>query len=204
MQNEYIDKLIQQFVNSRGIKKIDVNSEMFKQEFIIWIDQMQKISKGYIELLEMLNIDFNNRNTAEIGKGKYDSIVLNNRSTIMITPYINEKVDNPVACYQFVVSDYRPAIIYDNRTRFINIENIITHNPYSRDNIYNWRKLHNSNSCNITIGIYGNKNDKDRLNKIKMLRDFSNELQSNFNIDGYDYKDNYYLALTTNNKKLKK
>lgn len=205
MQNEYIEKLIQQFISSRGIKHIDTSSKMFRQEFVIWIDQMQKISQGYLELLEKLNIDFNNRNMAEIGKGKYDSIILNNNSTIMITPYIDEKISNPVAHYQFIVSDSKPAVIYsDSKNRFINIENVMTQNPYGENDIFNWNQLHNSKTCNITIGVYGKNSDKDKKSKIKLLENFSKELYSNFNIDGYEYKNNYYYAITSNEKVLKK
>lgn len=204
-QNQYIEKLINQYVNSEAIKHIDMNSKMFKQEFVLWINQMQKISQGYLELLKDLNVEFDSQDMAEIGKGKYDSIVLNNNSTIMITPYIDEEISNPVAHYQFTVSDYRPAVIYnDSRNRFINIGNIMTQNPYSESDIFNWNQLHNSKTCNITIGVYGKVSDKNRKLKIKLLENFSKELDSNFNMDGYEYKNNYYYAVTSHKKVLKK
>ena len=56
----------------------------------------------------------------------------------------------------------------------------MTHNPYTEADIYNWEHLHNNDSCQVTIGIYGKNNDKDKNSKIKI--DSKNAVITNANI----------------------
>ncbi|MBE6160514.1 MAG: hypothetical protein E7157_05675 [Lactobacillales bacterium] len=204
-QNEYIQKLMQQFINSQGIKNIDVNSIEFKKEFVMWIDERKNISEGYIKLLEKLKVPYNTSEMVEIGKGKYDSIVLNNGSTIMLTPYLMEKGNNPLCLYRFTVEDMKPAVILNNgNIRNVPLKSIMTHNPYDESDICDWEKLFNHDSCNITIGIFGKHEDKDKKSKIKMLEDFKKELYLGSNMTGYESCGNYYYAITSHGKKIQK
>lgn len=203
-QDKYIKNLMQQFINSKGIKNIDINSRMFKQEFVMWIDEMNNLSEGYIQLLNLMGIPYDNSEMVEIGKGKYDSVVLNNGSTILLTPYITEKVNNPICNYEFTVSDKKPAVVKDGKSRILSIQNIMTHNPYTEADIYNWEQLHNNDSCQVTIGIYGKNNDKDKNSKIKLLEQFKKELYIGFNEDNYEANGNYYYSITSHGKTLKK
>lgn len=204
-QNEYIQKLMQQFISSQGIQNIDVNSIDFKKEFVMWIDERQKISDGYIKLLEKLKVPYNTSEMVEVGKGKYDSIVLNNGSTIMLTPYITQKINNPLCNYRFTVEDMKPSVILNNgNIKSIPLKSIMIHNPYDESDIYDWEKLFNHDSCNITIGIYGKCDDKDRKSKIKLLEDFRKELYLGSKMASYEANGNYYSAITSHGKTLQK
>lgn len=204
-QNEYIQKLMKQFINSQGIQNVDINSIEFKKEFVMWIDERQKLKEGYIKLLEKLKVPYDTSEMVEVGKGKYDSIVLNNGSTIMLTPYLMEKGNNPLCLYRFIVEDMKPAVILNNgNTRNVPLKNIMTHNPYDESDIYEWDKLFNHDSCNITIGVYGRTEDKDKKSKIKMLEDFKRELYLGSNMSGYESCGNYYYAVTSHGKKIQK
>lgn len=203
-ENEYIQKLIQQYINSQGIKNIDINSIKFKQEFVMWIDEMQKIKEGYIKLLEKNKIPYNSTEMVEIGKGKYDSIVLNNGSTIMLTPYLKEKGNNPLCLYRFTVKNNKPAVILNNgNIKNVPLKNIMIHNPYDESDICDFEKMFNNETCDITIGIYGKNEDKDKNQKIKLLENFKKELYLNFKQDGYESKGNYYYILTSHKKNYK-
>lgn len=200
MNKEYMKNLVMQYVNSTGTKNIDINSENFIQEFKSWLSLIIKLSDGYIELLKFLNVDYNSLTMAEVGKGKYDSIVLNNGSTIMITPYIKEKINNPLVSHQFVSLKGRPFIICKDKPKIIKIGNIMTQNPYSEASIHDFNLLHDMNECDITVGVYGENTDKDKEQKLKMLKNFSEKLVRESRMDGYEFNGNYFYAVTSSPK----
>ena len=77
MTREYIDNLLFQFLEATGTKKIDFNSEQFKNEFLDWLKSRQNMHFIYFELLDNMNLieSIDNPEAVEVGKGALDTIV---------------------------------------------------------------------------------------------------------------------------------
>lgn len=73
---KYLSLLIEQFKQANNIKNVDINSQAFISEFSEWIKLRQDVSKNYLALLEYMELSkFADCDTAEVGKGRYDTIV---------------------------------------------------------------------------------------------------------------------------------
>ena len=75
---KYFELLIEQFKEAKGItKEVDTKSTSFISEFSGWINYINSISSNYRELLEYMKLyNYVDSDTVEIGKGKFDSIVI--------------------------------------------------------------------------------------------------------------------------------
>ena len=184
---KYLSLLIDQFKQATGTKSVDVNSQSFISEFSEWIKSRQDISRNYLALLEYMDLSkFADYDTAEIGKGRYDTIVKPFNTTI-ITPHIagletlgNERVINS----EFVVMGDTPVLFGSNKNgKPIDTSSALTfmtQNPYTPVEIRNWEDLHNSGNYDIIVGVYGSINDKDVETKIRQLESLKSRLTDSF------------------------
>ena len=83
---KYLDKLLKQFMEARGIRHANVNSEEFVNEFCSWIKENKLVSWKFITLLDYMNGQTYDSFSVEIGKGMYDSLAECTSANI-ITPY---------------------------------------------------------------------------------------------------------------------
>jgi len=206
--NEYFKKMINQFKSSEGLKNIDINSERFLKEFYEWLDYRNKIREDYSLFFDYIINDGNNQKLIEVGKGKFDSILLN-RKAIMITPYIEElkNISKSKIIKGNLIVNKTPIIIDENNQKrdlsFYGIEEnirFITQNPYSEKDIDNWDQLQN----NITLGVYGSVYDKDINEKLKYLEYLESKLYSSYRKEHTIIGDTYCCAITSNDKKVLK
>lgn len=204
---EYLINLIEQYCDAIGVKNVDVNSKTFISELCDWVDSRVSIANEYTSLLKEMNINFNNKNCAEIGKGCFDSAVLNCNTTI-ITPYTNgfrEKCDNMVVTSSFYVDNGKPVFsAYKRGTLKVllldSIKTYMIQNPYSNLCISDWEFLVN-NGIDIVVGIYGSIYDKDISKKINQMQ----ELKSKLSYCTNDYSinnDSYCYVLTSKKSSL--
>ena len=148
---KYLSLLIEQFKQANNIKNVDINSQVFISEFSEWIKLRQDVSKNYLALLEYMELSkFADCDTAEVGKGRYDTIVKPFNTTI-ITPHIsgleilgNERIINA----ELVVMGETPVLFGANKNGkpISSSSNLtfMTQNPYTTIEIRNWEDLHNS------------------------------------------------------------
>lgn len=204
-ENDCIKLLINQFKDSKGYKKVDINSKRFKQEFDEWLKELRNIGYDYLRFLEDLEIEYAVSDTVEIGKCYLDSVVLDNGKTSIITPYANNiaKISsNPITMADFDV--YGDSEIATNGNKLIPIYGLMnrfmTQNPYSFNDLNNWDRLHNTNR-NITIGLYGKVKDKDKDKKIKCIKEIKEKLLDTKYNEKYTVIDDSYLYVlsSTNN-----
>ena len=74
----------------------------------------------------------------------------------------------------------------------------MTQNPYIRQNIINWERLHNSGNSRIILGMYGNTFDKDRVDKLNELRRFKNKLiEGTYKEEQAIYGDTYCYVIAS-------
>ena len=74
---KYLSLLIEQYKQATGIKNVDINSQSFMSEFSEWIKSRQNISNNYLDLLEYMELSqISDPDTAEVGKGQYDILIL--------------------------------------------------------------------------------------------------------------------------------
>lgn len=156
---KYLSLLIEQFKQANNIKNVDINSQAFISEFSEWIKLRQDVSKHYIALLEYMELSkFADCDTAEVGKGRYDTIVKPFNTTI-ITPHIswletlgNERIINA----ELVVMGETPVLFGTNKNGkpISSSSNLtfMTQNPYTPIEIRNWEDLHNSGENDIIVG----------------------------------------------------
>lgn len=185
---KYLSLLIKQFKQANNIKNVDINSQAFMSEFSEWIILRQKASKNYLALLEYMKLSkFADRDTAEIGKCKYDTIVKPFNTTI-ITPHVsgletleNERVINA----EFVVMGEKPVLFGANKNGkpISSSSNLtfMTQNPYTPVEIRNWEDLHNSGNYDIIVGVYGSIHDKDIESKLKQIKELEKKLNGSYN-----------------------
>lgn len=200
----YETYLIEQYKNARGMKGESVSFSDFKKDFYNWLREYKKNAKSYVALLNLLNINFDNSNTAEVNKGKYDSVVLPYNTTI-ISPYMNNSVlnngvNNVIIKKEFTIKRGMPC--YEEYEK--NIFRYMTHNPYSNcDNIelMNWKYMHEFTTYEIILGMFGNLNDHDREEKIAKLKSIKRYTTIPF-VEQYETTNNgYYYVLASSPKR---
>ena len=199
-EEEYFYKLTNQFKEATGLNKelsrIELEEEYencIKEEFENWIQERRRIAEIYLTQLDSAEVEYNHKMTAEIGKGLYDSAV-DKLDTTIITPY-TDGLTNPRTI------GARLVITPDDNSRLSTpipkINSIMTQNPYSDLEIKNWEKLFNEEILRVTLGIYGNINDKDRYTKIKQLKEFKKRLTVDYKEVRYTFDNSYGYAITS-------
>lgn len=200
MYDSSLRALIKQYKSAYGIYKFDIKRESDWREFEDWLRELKNRNEIYLSILKDNNIRIPNDFTAaEVFKSKSD-MVTGKYQTKIISNYIKSEDSDVFIKGDFKVFNGKPYVFKQDEngiTTFENLENIdtfITQNPYSPDYINGWEDLHN-NAYNIILGVYGNKHDKDKKDKIKMLSQLEEKLNAHV-IDEYTeaFGDYYYFV----------
>ena len=183
----YIQKLIIQFVNAKGIKNIDLNSEIFAQEFLEWLNELSNSGGMYLSLLEYMDFEINSPYYAEIGKGKEDTLFSRSKTTL-ITPYTDglyterggfiipgtiQLEDNQMVMNIGGNNDKEDSKVNDLSSLF---SGMMVHNPY--DGFGNWEYFLSNPEMRIACGVFGKTGDKDIESKRKILEDMKSRIES--------------------------
>ena len=181
----------------------DLNENMYN-----WLFIRHEIGKRYIEYLNNLGYDVKTQETAEIGKGLFDTIVRKYETTI-ISPYI-EKIDsNRVFTYSLNLSTSYPTLMkYGKNMRIEDLASVpkyintfLINNPYQRNDLFGLENLINKGEFNAIIGMYGQTGDNDKAKKLKILYQLSNKIRTHqFQLKYEKDKDYYYASLISNSK----
>lgn len=204
----YYKNLMKQFQESVGMneKISSVSLDDFMFSFSQWLIERERCGRNYCVFLEENGLITDETLTYEIGKGKEDTVT-KSLDTTLITPYPehlgvdSERIINKCFC---VFRD-KPTIVNFNLG---NIELLtvredekitcMTQNPYTKQNIINWERLHNSGNSRIILGMYGNTFDKDRIEKLNQLRRFRNRLiEGTYREEQAIYGDTYCYVIAS-------
>ena len=202
--SQYMNYLVEQYKSSRGIKEnIDINSQIFKLDFSIWLEERSLQTLQYANFICNMGVTPSIESSSiEIGKGHLDSIA-SDLNIPMITPYVDDASRLDALNAGFVVSNATPiAVTPSGKTyncgEFSFANRYITQNPYTPYKIKNFNQLHN-NGFNITVGVYGSQYDKDIDDKIRQIEELSKKLYGSECETNYDtYKDGYFYCVSSN------
>lgn len=208
---KYLNKLIEQFKTATGTKNVDVNSQAFIQEFSEWIKSRQIIGNEYGSFIEYMGVHpAIGDSSVEIGKGKYDSIVLGT-DIPMITPYSDgiKRTSAEIITADFGIYEGTPMIIRHNKggnqLEMVDtqaVRRFLTQNPYEQSCIRNWEQLHNAGD-NITVGIFGSIYDKDIEQKIKQIETLKSGLIDDSFKEEYATENDMYCYAISSTRKVK-
>lgn len=196
-RNVYLHYLINQFQESAGEKYNNPLKKENLKEFELWLKERQNIKENYKMLLDYMKIEYNHPITVEIGKGLYDTVTYNKKTTI-ITPYtygLNKNNHNKIikANIKIVTSSD-----IESHQKILPIDSVMTENPYTENHIHNWEYLLNSSKFTTTIGIYGKIYDKDYGKKIKILETLKEKIIDEYNEELIRVKDDYIYIISSN------
>ena len=212
----YFNYLYEQFRKAKGLEKIDLSSKQFLQEFSVWIKEMQKRGKIYLDFLNFLGINVDSYSVAEIGKGKSDSIV-QDLATTVITPYpegLNRKGFEycRLITAKFKIYGGIPALLTKdgNGNKVLDtlsptmFNTFMIQNPYTEKHIEYWDEMHNNSDKNIVVGVFGSLYDKDSVDKINALNKFKSNLVASYQEDYITDDDTYAFVVASKKDKYKK
>ena len=200
----YLEKLMKQFTKANGLNKIDMNSLEFLNEFKEWVTRQRVVSRDYKDLLNYMQIPL--AKIAEVGKGEFDSLALNN-NLLMITPYAEELAleNDKIINADFMVTVEKPLLIGPDKKEIIldrRINSFMTYNPYEEEDIINWELLVGQ-GYPITTGVYGKIYDQDKTTKIKLLKNLKNKILQEVQ-EEYVTLEDKYLYVISSTPKIKK
>ncbi|MBQ8891835.1 MAG: hypothetical protein IJ068_03110 [Bacilli bacterium] len=207
---KYNKLLTLQYCNALGIK-VDTTSQGFKNDLVRWVFERKQIGEKYVEFLNSLGLNITNKETAEIGKGTFDTLV-DSYNTTVITPYPYTNNVKRVLKYDFFPNIQGSGLIkYDSDGKIAEIvsvpkyiNQIITQNPYNELDLIGYEDLFNVNDISVIVGMYGHIHDNDKEMKLKMLKLIKDKIKNNqFNVE-YEYDRDSYFAAIYDNKTEKK
>lgn len=184
---EYVKKLIIQFANAKGITNVDLNSEMFVQEFLEWLNELSNSGGMYLSLLEYMDFEINSPYYAEVGKGKEDTLFSRSKTTL-ITPYtsglhserggfiIPGTVDLEDSQMVMNISGNNGEEVSKVKDLSSLFSGMMVHNPY--DGFGNWEQFLANPEMGIACGVFGKTSDKDIESKRKLLEDMKAKIES--------------------------
>lgn len=197
--SDEIYNLIGQFMAATNTKNVDINSTEFKKEFLNWLKMLNESRKFYLNVITYMSLNNEpNEYTAEIYKSKYDSVI-KNKEPLIITPFNTGLEDKRLITGTFNVSKYGTCYINNSTVSKYNIDinTYMTQNPYYEDYLNNWDKIHNNTYNKIIVGFYGKIYDKDKFEKMKILKTLSNKLDDNQAREFVTFEDNYYAVVAS-------
>ena len=192
--DKYILNLYQQYCDARKIVFNPKQIEKFTDDFCEWIVENEKLMVKYQEYLFSLDYMYG-KTISEVGKGKYDSFKL--IDSIIVSPYAETL---KIANSELFILGNCPLIKTKQGINVPKTDILFTHNPYAEMMIYNWFKIHNSQSYDISIGVYGSIYDGDFAQKIKMIEILSKQMESDHRVDYDTDKDNYFCTINSKRK----
>ena len=202
MRYKYFDLLKLQYYSAVG-KKI---KNYLKGDNIVEISdflfERQLLGEKYVRYLKYLGIDITMKETAEVGKGSYDTIT-NGFETTLISPYFEDLEDSRLLNYELLTLNVSPALFKFGEKRRIEeitripqyINTFMTQNPYKKNEILNWNRVY-QDGYDIIVGMYGLNSDKDKEKKLAILKKIRDTISTSLEINyERDYSD--YLAVLT-------
>jgi len=167
------------------LKEIHKESISDIQELVNYYAELKKYKAFYMSLLKTCGVDFNNEKTIEVGVGPIDSVLKDYYATI-VTPYYGLFKRGQGKTYEgsYVVNNGDIEMLSPTIRKFevettpldIGLGRLyLTHNIHHMHDIRSWYKLSNSNR--VVIGAYGFNSDKDKVDKIKALKEFASNLE---------------------------
>ena len=212
MREKEIYNLLNQFKTTMGIKTIDIHSKAFQNDFKEWLRLRQMQGYRYMDFLYELNNSVIERTTAEVGKSRFDTVVVPFDTTI-ISPYDYKSFPARERIIPATLLAFSEPLLYfpDSKKAKLecfstrSIDTIMTQNPYSRESISGYENLHNSGNIDIAVGAFGSiydKNIKENLEMLKSLRQkiSDGEYRVDYNHDG----DIYFIALISDRARYRK
>lgn len=208
--NEFLCKLLKQFIAATGVKNVDFNSQRFQSDFLEWINTRKLIGREYISFLSEIRVNPSiiGGQSIEVGKGKYDSIALDTDMR-MTTPYSSgiKRTDGGLITAGFLVYEGIPIMTsHDNKgnNQILMVQpqdrgRFITQNPYDVGCIRGWDQLYGAGE-DITVGIFGDIHDKDINEKIKLIERLDDQNDGALRVEYDVEKDNYYCAISSSRK----
>lgn len=196
--------LCKQYCTANGIYNADDEEIVRSYDFCNWLYEMQKeIGPRYLDYLHYLGFDYHGSSqTAEIGKGYYDSLVLpeNNGTTMISPPHVASNIRGlkKLMLSKFVVIDCVPYL--SDRVNKFSLKygnpfyNFVTQNPYGPSCINGWAGMHNVYGFGVLVGVFGKTSDRDRLKKYDLVKDFAERLSRGDATVGYDEDGQYYFC----------
>ena len=176
----YLELLKKQFCEAKGLRKINESSKSDLEALKKFIKERQELGRQYNRFLRFLGINITTRNTAELDKGDYDSII-KDYDTLAITPF-------PIDIDHDRIIDMKDA----------KVQRYITQNPLYKEDIKEMISLYNNYENDILIGMYGKTYDNDSYKKMRQIVTLSKKLKD------YQYKtslfkdnNNYFIVLYT-------
>lgn len=197
METKYKNQLLMQYLKSNNQRSVDLNSQDFIEDFVGWIYSMKKTGKDYLKMLDILEIlPLYLERVIELGKGSQDAVLDMRPNSKIITPYaatFKSKIEAEI-----IEID---AVQLENIGRLImKDELVISQNPYDEFDLSIMRGLHNKKDNPIVFGVYGKINDKDMLQKRKLIKSVSSKMQEGFIEEAYTNGDNYFHLVATKSK----
>ena len=204
MEN-YLDLLIEQFRQATGTKNVDMNSLAFISEFSDWLKSRQEIGDKYLKLLEYMGLSkFKTPDTAEVGKGQYDSLVkpFDTKIVTLHTKGLETLGSRRVVKSNFEIYDGMPLLVRKNELFKADdvAQTFMTQNPFTHASISNWDQLHNSGMYSIIVGFFGSIYDKDKSKKEEQLRNLRYKLERDFIEQQFIDGDKYGFVVASNAK----
>ncbi len=213
MGKNYLNFLEKEFISANikdkeRIEKLD--SESYIKELSDWILEQQKIGKLYLDLLFEMSLNHYSDSCVELFKSDYDTIV--KKLKTKIKPSDDSKIEgieeDRIIKGQIIIGEKGPLLLLYNNSIRIPVSYISTYmaqnTPLSLVN--GFKTLHNTQFCDIILGVYGNSSDTDKEYKLKKLKEFRNDLRNEGLKEEYvTINDKYmYVVASDNVKKLRK
>ena len=112
--HDYINRLLTQFKEAKGLDRLDNKSKSLSEEFINFVIERGKNGADFRRFLEYLNLDYYRfSSTVEYGKGNLDSIVKLSNSTV-VSPFgysFEGLADSRIIVSNLVVRDNVPVLV---------------------------------------------------------------------------------------------
>lgn len=209
--SSYYRNLTEEFERTLGINNSvnDLSLDTFMLGFSQWLTEREKCGRNYCNFLEETGLITDEILTYEIGKGKEDTVT-KDLNTMLITPYpeVPKVSRDRIINKNFCVFRNGPTVV-DFKLGNFELSTVredekitcMTQNPYTKQNIINWERLHNSGNSRIIVGMYGNTFDKDRVEKLNQLRRFRNRLiEGTYREEQAIYGDTYCYVIASDEK----
>lgn len=187
---KYINCLYKQFLAAIGCKPLENNKINF-DEFCHWLAKNKLLLKEYSDYLEYLKIDYDDFDTVEVGKGRYDTLAT--EDMVIISPYGSTFATGDA---EFFIKNNLPYAHTADITIELMQKRFLTHNPYTASEIAEWYKLHNNGRL-ISIGMFGLTYDKNAKEKIALLQNLAKKMNDDYTIDYDTDNDRYFCTLNS-------
>lgn len=178
MNEMYLLKLLKQFHEADG--RTDLMK--FDKDFLEWLKQYQNLLLLLKDYYQYIELQIDEWNSFEIGKGPLDSIILNKANSISI----NNDPESEI----FIFKGMPYCVSKKGMTLIENSDLFYTYNPYTIEDIKIINKLYKINEL-VAISAVGKIFDKDKESKIKQLKQQFSDLDINYEKSD----DNYFYTL---------